>query len=542
MFKKIVLFLLIIFTCIIDCKANNILTTTNENNSKIKIILGIPCTAKKLSYDAEQFELNDESILEEDEKTIENIIDTETLNNNKPSKVETNEINISKNKNKFYYESPIEEINKIEALPKDSRTKEDEEINKINKAKYFAVKEIYKKIVRNLELLNMFDIEYDERFCIDLSRFIYNGINTEMMEFIMSDKFIGNDLVLNSEIEIIDSNKLKLTIYLWDVIEGRFVEGKFYTFSYNENDYAIVGNRIADIIFKVATGEPKGLFDSKILYVSESGNVLHKEKQINVMQFDGSHNSKLSINKTLKINPIFSKSNFNEIFYVEKVKDKKHADNFFVIKDNLTKNKVQIIKTKNSTMTSAPNFSPVKNQLVVASTDKNGYTNLVLFDFNKKTNKQLTNSEAICTAPSFNPDGNKIVYTSDKDGIRKLYILDLVTNQEKILTANTGVYDNPSWSPNGKYISFVKITNNKFKVGITDEEGLNEVYLKEAFLIEGVKWSPNSRFLIYTKQTSAYGKGSIPKIYILDIVTGNEIQLPTPENMGASDPDWIMNE
>ena len=72
--------------------------------------------------------------------------------------------------------------------------------------------------------------------------------------------------------------------------------------------------------------------------------------------------------------------------------------------------------------------------------------------------------------------------------------------------------------------------------------GDGERLLASGYLIEGVKWSPNSRYLIYTKQTSPFGKGSIPKIYIMDILTRHEYQLKTPENEGASDPDWIINE
>ena len=72
-------------------------------------------------------------------------------------------------------------------------------------------------------------------------------------------------------------------------------------------------------------------------------------------------------------------------------------------------------------------------------------------------------------------------------------------------------------------------------------DGNSERYIMLDYLIEGVKWSPNSRYLIYTKQKDAFGQNSIPKIYIIDILTGNEYKINTPEGEGASDPDWIMN-
>ena len=78
-------------------------------------------------------------------------------------------------------------------------------------------------------------------------------------------------------------------------------------------------------------------------------------------------------------------------------------------------------------------------------------------------------------------------------------------------------------------------------MGIMTTEGEGERFLTSDFLIEGVRWSPNSRYLIYTKQSDVFGGNSIPRIYIMDILTKNEFRLNTPEEEGASDPDWITN-
>jgi hypothetical protein len=45
--------------------------------------------------------------------------------------------------------------------------------------------------------------------------------------------------------------------------------------------------------------------------------------------------------------------------------------------------------------------------------------------------------------------------------------------------------------------------------------------------------------LIYSKKLGAYGKNSIPKLYVIDIITGYEHQIATPPEEGATDPDWI---
>lgn len=254
------------------------------------------------------------------------------------------------------------------------------------------------------------------------------------------------------------------------------------------------------------------------------------------MNFDGSKNTKITKSKNMKLTPIFSRNNPNEIFYMEYL-----PEGAFVVNHNLINGKITKILTKDQNMTSAATSNPNgKNQIILAGT-KNRETNLFLFDFTTKKNRQITNNRSINTAPSFNPDGDKIVYVSDRTGSRKLYIKDLDSNKDELLTKEGGVYDKPAWSPDGKLIAFIKLSGGQFQLGVMTYAGTAERILTSAYLIEGVKWSPNSRYLIYTKQKGPYGVDSIPRIYIRDILTGFEYRLKTPKQEGASDPDWIMN-
>ena len=70
-------------------------------------------------------------------------------------------------------------------------------------------------------------------------------------------------------------------------------------------------------------------------------------------------------------------------------------------------------------------------------------------------------------------------------------------------------------------------------------DGENERYITESYLIDGLRWSPNSRYIMFSKQSSPYGSGSIPKLYIIDIMTNKETLINTLEDEGAVDPDWV---
>lgn len=539
-------FLFFTYSITVFADDDNFLLIDNILGSdKIKITLLKPCVVVKeeiknenndSSTVAEKQSLNNvdnikERIDNKKNNTIESFLDD--LNDkdndnieNKEEKDKNNKKNIVKLVWQDYFD--VDPATKIDKVNSDK-----EKFNKI-------IDNIYKKIMDNLEIINLYNIDYRSNSCRDMNEFFKNTQDrNNINDYIFSDNFIDSDFIVSAEIEKLNETEVKIQILIWDILDEKFLDGKYYILhldNKNNNSYRI-SNMISDFIFKITTGEKEGLFDSKIMYISETGSPLKREKQVAIMNFDGSKNVKITKSKNLKLIPIFSKYNPNEIFYMEYL-----PEGPFIVKYNLADNSFTKILTKNQTMTSAANFNPDnKNQLILAGTSGKS-TNLFLFDFKEKKNKQITKGNSINTAPSFSPDGKKIVYVSDKSGVRKLYIKDLENNKEELLTKEAGVYDKPSWSPDGKLIAFVKIKGQQFELGIMNYRGEAERILTSSYLIEGVKWSPNSRYLIYTKQKGAYGTNSIPRIYIKDILTGNEYRIQTPPQEGASDPDWVMNK
>lgn len=403
----------------------------------------------------------------------------------------------------------------------------------------FVFNEIYKKIISNLEITELYDLSYQTDSCKNINNYIDSNDDTNISDYILSENLNNFDFVVSTNLFYIDKDKLKLQIMVWDILEERFLDGRYYILSINKennNSYRL-SNIISDFIFKATTKENFGLFDSKIAYVSETGNFKNRDKQIAVMNFDGSKNIKITDSNNLKLTPAFSKYKSNEIFYLEYLKDGP-----FIIRHNLNTGNLTKISS-GQIMTSAASVNPNtnKNQIIIAGTEDTADTNLYLFDFKRMVNTKLTDNNSINTAASFSPDGKNIVYVSDRTGERKLYKKNLETDEEDLISRNNGIYDKPSWSPDGKLISFVKIANGDFYLGLMTPDGDSERYIMKGFLIEGVKWSPNSRYLIYTKQLAALGNESIPRIYIVDILTRNEYKLNIPKGEGASDPDWIMN-
>ncbi len=400
--------------------------------------------------------------------------------------------------------------------------------------------DIWKKIESNLDTTDLFEIKKSRKSIYDDYDKIINLPESDLVNYVMSiyskkdkdGKEISDiDAVLTGYAFLNKENFLELKIRLWDILDQRDILNKSFTL--NVSNWKRIADIISDSIYELLTGEISGHFDTKILFVSESGQVKNRKKKIAMMDFDGSNLTYLTTGENLVLTPAFSKHNKDEVVYLEYRDKKPH-----IYRKNLATGKLSSIGSSLE-MTYAPSFNPNGSNEILFSATKNGISNIYKLDFNTGLMKQLTFDNEITTVPSWSPDGEKIVFVSDKTGIRKLYVMNKDGTGIERISKGRGVYDKPSWSPDGKLISFVKLQGGEFYIGLMTPDGENERLIMNAYLVEGIKWSPNGRYLIYSKQKGPFGKDSIPGIYTIDILTGVEYKLNTPENQGASDPDWV---
>ena len=322
---------------------------------------------------------------------------------------------------------------------------------------------------------------------------------------------------------------LEVRIRGWDILDQRQLFGKLYTSS--TDNYGKVANAISNEIFTSITGESSGHFNSQILYVSESGPLRKRTKRINMINFDGSNHRFLTDGQDLVLTPIFSKKR-DQVFYVRYFQN--HPQIFALDTNNLRSQKLGGFRIT----TLSPSTHPTDSNLILLSAIQNGNSDIYEMNILQNSARRLTKHSAIDTTPSYSPDGNYIAFSSDRSGSQKIYIMTSDGYSLKLLSDSTGSYSKPVWSPDGKMLAFTKIKGGKFYIGVMSYDGSSERILSSGYLVEGAKWSPNGRYLVFSKKSSAYGKGSIPRLWVVDIVTGFEHQLPTPENEGATDPDW----
>lgn len=324
-----------------------------------------------------------------------------------------------------------------------------------------------------------------------------------------------------------DGDKVRITFRLWDVYGEEQIAGKEYnTYS---NNWRRIAHIIADEIYKRLTGE-SGYFDSRIVYVSESGPDLKRVKRLAIMDQDGENHKYLTDGRFLVLTPRFS-PNSQEILYMSYAGKEPRV----FLRDLQTGREESLGSFEG--MSFAPRFSNDGNSIVM-SIAKGGTTNIYKMDLRNRNLVRVTNGNGtIDTSPSYSPDGGQIVFNSDRGGSQQLYVMNADGSNIHRISFGEGRYGTPVWSPRGDLIAFTKMSGGKFYIGVMRVDGSGERLLTESYLDEGPSWAPNGRVIVFHRQSpGSRGKAGAVHLYTIDVTGYNLRQLITP--MESSDPAW----
>jgi len=322
-------------------------------------------------------------------------------------------------------------------------------------------------------------------------------------------------------------DKIRVAFRLWDIYGEEQIAGKEYnTFKSN---WRRIAHIMADEIYSRLTGE-KGYFDSRIVYVAESGPETHRIKRLAIMDQDGENHKFLTDGRFLVLTPRFS-PNSQEILYMSYASRQPRV----YLRDLQTGREESLGAFEG--MSFAPRFSHDGNSIVM-SIAQGGSTQIYKMDLrNRRLIKLTSGNGTIDTSPSYSPDGARIVFNSDRGGSQQLYTMTADGGNVQRISFGEGRYGTPVWSPRGDQIAFTKISGGKFYIGVMRPDGSGERLLTESYLDEGPSWSPNGRVIVFHRQSpSSRGHAGSTRLYTIDITGRNLRELITP--MDASDPAW----
>jgi TolB protein len=335
-------------------------------------------------------------------------------------------------------------------------------------------------------------------------------------------RVINAQALVSGTTEAQSDGRLRVEFRLWDVYGEQQMTGLAY-FTQPEN-WRRVAHIIADAIYKRLTGED-GYFDSRIVYVAESGPWDRRVKRLAIMDQDGENHRFLTDGSNLVLTPRFSPST-QEITYLAYFNNRPRVYLF-----NIDTGQQEVLGDFPG-MTFAPRFSPDGNG-VIMSMAQGGNTEIYTMDLRTRKVQRLTNSPGIDTSPSYSPDGARITFNSDRGGSQQLYAMNSDGSNVQRISHGSGKYGTPVWSPRGDLIAFTRIADGRFYVGVMRPDGSGERMLTQGYLVEGPTWSPNGRVLAFFRQNSG---SAGPKLYTIDLTGHNEREVITP--MEGSDPAW----
>ena len=317
--------------------------------------------------------------------------------------------------------------------------------------------------------------------------------------------------------------RFKAEFRLWDVFAGQQLEGKQYSVPFE--NVRRIAHIVSDAIYVRLTGE-KGYFDSRIVFVDETGPKERRVKRLALMDQDGANTRYLTRGDDLVLTPRFSPTT-QEITYMSFGQGDPRV--YLLNLDNPGQREVV---GNFPGMTFAPRFSPDGGS-VIMSLQRGGNSNIFVMNLGSKAITRLTDSAAIDTAPSFSPDSKNICFESDRGGRPQIYVMSASGGTAQRISFGEGSYSTPVWSPRGDVIAFTKQGGGSFSIGVIKPDGSGERILTEGYHNEGPTFAPNGRVIMFFRDP---GGNAGPMLYTVDVTGRNEQILKTPSY--ASDPAW----
>ena len=362
---------------------------------------------------------------------------------------------------------------------------------------------------------------------IDPAAFISNTVSIDQTPRFPDWKLINAQALVVGKVSTSPNGEIEVAFRAWDIDAAKPLTG--IRFDAPESYWRRFGHKIADQVYEKVTGEG-GYFDTRIVYIAESGPELRRIKRLAIMDQDGANNHLYPNAGSLVLTPRFSPTQ-QEITFLSYA-----AGTPRVFLFNIGTQEIETLGEFPG-MTFAPRFSPNGNSVIFSLSTGRG-SEIFTMDLGTRQVSQVTNTGAIDTSPCYSPDGKYITFNSDRSGTQQIYTMNADGSNIQRISFGTGRYATPVWSPRGDLIAFTKFVGGTFYIGVMAPDGSGERLLTSGYLVEGPTWAPNGRVLMFFRQTTGDNRGGngSTRLYSIDLTGANEREVITPQD--ASDPAW----
>ncbi len=342
-------------------------------------------------------------------------------------------------------------------------------------------------------------------------------------------RLINAQVLIIGDVVELDDGRIQVSTRIWDIYADEQIGA--VAFKTPADNWRRAAHKVADFAYKALTGE-SGYFDTRIVFVHETGPKEKRVKRLMIMDQDGANPVPLTDGLNYQaLTPRFSPTQ-QQITYMALFDNRPGQVYLF----NIETGEQEQLGTFRG-MTFAPRFSPDGRQ-VLLSVERHGNSDVFKMDLATRRLTRLTDHPAIDVSPSMSPDGKRMSFTSDRGGSQQIYVMNANGSKQKRITFGEGRYQTPVWSPRGDLIAFTRQYRGRFYIGVIRPDGTGERLLTESYLEEGPTWAPNGRVLMFYRQTPSRrnGKGGGASLWSVDLTGRNVRLVRTPGD--ASDPAW----
>jgi len=287
-----------------------------------------------------------------------------------------------------------------------------------------------------------------------------------------------------------ENNADYIKFNLHDVIKKNLIASYKINLTKNQN-IRKVSHTISNVIFEEITGI-KGIFDTKIAYISTEKINKRKIYKLHVADIDG-HNS-VAIYKSSKqlMSPTWSPKN-DKIAYVSFENNRPEI----FVQSLSTGDREKLLSGKYSS--SAPAWSPDEKYMAY-TLSVNGNLEIFIYNFKTNTSKRITNSIGIDTEAEWHPNSKEIFFTSDRSGRPHIYKQSINKNKAKRVTFDGSYNADANISSDGKYLSLVHNAGNGHKIAIFSLEDRYLRVISNGGLDEAPSFAPNNKMILFASK------------------------------------------
>jgi TolB protein len=307
--------------------------------------------------------------------------------------------------------------------------------------------------------------------------------------------FVGVEAVVVGKVIQTGDNAYTLQFQLFDVFGRKQLVG--YRMPASRGTMRGAAHHAADMIYEKLTGI-QGVFGTKVAYVTAKRQGDGQLYSLIVSDQDGENDHTIMESKDPIMSPAWSPDS-RQLAYVSFEGSKSSI----FVQTLRTGNRFQV--SAKAGINGAPSFSPDGKKLVVTLGGVDGNLDIYVLDINTRGTTRLTTNRSIDTEGTWSPDGRYIYFTSDRSGGPQIYRVSAAGGTPERVTYEGSYNARPRLSPDGKRLAMVHNDRGNYRIAVMNLERKDLLVLSTGRQDESPSFAPNSDILIYATREGRDG-------------------------------------